>query len=161
MIFKWIAKKSTVSAFLFALCCAVGCSPQCNHWKLAVIKADCPSAYYSKIYLPSCNTFNGLEAIILSCNGNKHLYLNAYTLLLPFNPNDEAHTDTLFSIEEKDYSFTAERLQGGQCLLLPDEAMELVIDSLLENKSIEITVGRYFCTLIPDNFDKVYADIVP
>ena len=115
---------------------------------------------YVKAYLPACNTFNGLEAVLMSCNGNMHLYLNAFTLLFPFNGTDEDHTDVLFTIEEEKYCFTADRLQGGQSLLLPDVAMQLVIDSLLECKGVEISVGRYNTTLTSENFDKPYAALV-
>lgn len=85
-------------------------------------------------------------------NGTTAFYLNVFTLLFPINEGDEEHTDVTFCIEESTYTFTAERLLGGQRLLLPDEATQLALETLIENKTIEVTVGRYQTTLIPDNF---------
>lgn len=88
----------------------------------------------------------------MQCNGTTTFYLNAFTLLFPTNADDEEHTTVIFCIEETTQTFLAERLLGGQRLLLPDEAMQLTMETLQENKTIEITVGRYQATLIPDNF---------
>lgn len=144
-------KRSVLTLFLIAILVS-SCSPQCHQWQFAVIKADCPSAQYVKIYLPPCNTFNGLEAVFMRYNGTTAFYLNVFTLLFPINEGDEEHTDVTFCIEESTYTFTAERLLGGQRLLLPDEATQLALETLIENKTIEVTVGRYQTTLIPDNF---------
>lgn len=127
---------------------------------MAVIKADCPSASYVKLYLPACNAFNGLEAALLSCNGSVHLYLYVLTLLFPPSP-DEDHCDVKITFNNETLIFTAERLQGGQSLLLPDEAMVLIMGALLDNTCVDIKVGRYETTLIPDNFQKTYSLLFP
>lgn len=152
-------RKRAICAIFLISFFSYSCSPQCHQWKLAVIKADCPSASYVKVYLPACNTFNGLEAVLMSCNGNINLYLNAHTLLFPTIGCDECHSEIMMCIEEEKYQFTADRLQGGQCLLLPDDAMQLVVCSLLEKKCVEITVGRYQTILTHENFDKTYETL--
>lgn len=88
----------------------------------------------------------------MRCNGNTTFYLDAFTLLFPLNAGDEEHTEVTFCIEDVTHTFLAERLLGGQRLLLPDEAMEVTMEALFENKTIEVTAGRYQATLIPDNF---------
>lgn len=150
-----MGKRTVFILFLISVFIS-SCSPQCNQWKLAVIKADSTAARYVKAYLPACNTFNGVETVLISCNGNKFLYLYAFTLLFPFNSEDEEHCDVLVTVKDTKYLFTADRLQGGQCLLLPNVAMQLIIDSLLEHTCIEIKTGRYQSTLTHENFDKTY-----
>lgn len=96
----------------------------------------------------------------MNCNGNIHLHLYALTLLFPCNADDENHADITLLIEEETFTFTAERLQGGQCLLLPEETKQLIICSLLEKKCVEIHVGRYQTTLTHENFGKNYETLI-
>jgi hypothetical protein len=149
-------KSSTPTLFLIIFL-VTSCSPQCNQWKLAVIKADCPPAKYARACLPACNTFNGMEAVLMSSNGTTHFYLNALTLLFPVYECDNAHTEIKIVIEEENYCFIVDRLQGGQRLLLPEEAKQLIVDALLEFKCVEISTGRYQTTLIYENFQNVYS----
>lgn len=160
MTLPYVMRKKGACFFFLIAFLTVSCSPPCYQWKLAIIKANCPPANYVKIYLPACNTFNGLEAALMSCNGSRRFYLYALTLLFPCNPGDEEHSEVSFSINEEGFQFSADRLQGGQCLLLPEEAMQLIVESLLEKKCVEINVGRYKTTLIPDNFHKVYETLL-
>lgn len=151
-----------VGNFLFLLLIiffSYSCAPQCNQWKLAVIKADCPSAIYTKVYLSPFNTFNGLEAVFSSSNGHFNLYLNAFTLFFPFYGCDEEHSEVIITIEEEKFSLIAERLQGGQSLKMPNEAIPLIAKALLEKKSAEITVGRFHTILIYENFEKTFRSL--
>ena len=159
MTLEYLMRKSFISALFLIIFLTSSCSPQCNQWKLAVIKADCPAASYVKVYLPACNTFNGLETVLMSSNGNVRLYLYAVTLLFPFYENDECFCEVTLCVDEENYTFIADRLQGGQCLLLPKDAMQLLMDALLENKSVEVTTGRYQATLTPENFCNAYRNL--
>lgn len=149
--------KSAKFALFLIIFFTFSCTPLCNQWKLALIKADCPPACYTKLYLPANNTFNGLEAVLMSIDGDWHFYLHALTLLFPSIAADDEHTEVILTIEETTYAYTADRLQGGQCLLLPDEANQLIICSLLEKTEVLVTSGRYQATLTPENFAKTYA----
>lgn len=160
MPFPYVMRKKVVYALFLITYFNTSCCPQYNHWKLAVIKADCPTASYAKVYLPTCNPFNGLEAVLMSCNGNARLYFNALTLLFPCACEDEKLSEVSISIEEENYLFMAERLQGGQCLLMPDEAMLLITHALLKKKNVEVIVGRYQTILTYENFEKTYNCLV-
>lgn len=149
-------RKQFVCALVLITLLKTSCCPQYNHWKLAAIKADCPTASYVKVYLPPCNTFNGLEAVFMSCNGNMHLYFNALTLLFPCLCNDENHSEVVIIIKDESYRFIAERLQGGQRLLMPEESMLLITLCLLEKECVEVSIGRYHALLTHENFEKSY-----
>lgn len=157
MSIEFKMRKRTISVLFLISILASSCSPQCHQWKLAVIKADCPPARYIRVYLPACNTFNGMETVLMSHNGSIRLYLNVFTLLFPYDDEtDQEHTSVFIAIGEEKYCFIADRLQGGQCLALPDEATELIVNSLLENQCVKISTGRYQTTLICDNFATAY-----
>jgi hypothetical protein len=92
-------------------------------------------------------------------NGTLDVYLYSLTLLFPCNTDDPCTSNVTICVDDARHIFTAERLQGGQCLRLPEEARDLIICSLLEGKCPEITVGRYQATLIHDNFRKVFSQL--
>lgn len=148
-----------IAFYALFLITLISCSPYCHQWKLAVIKANCPYAIYTKAYLPTCNTFNGLEVTLISCNGSVRLYFNALTLMFPCIDGDESHTKVNLNIQGQPYSFIAERLEGGQSLLIPEEQMQLIVGALLEKQCVEIIVGRYQSTLIHTNFEKSYRQL--
>ena len=152
-------RNGALYALLLITTLIISCTPHCNQWKLAVIKADCPSATYAKAYLPACNTFSGLEAVLTSCNGSVEMHLNAFTLLFPYYDSDEEHSEVFVCIGTEKYSYVAGRLEGGQSLLLPEAAVQLITGALLESKCVDISVGRYQTTLIYQNFAKVYSSL--
>lgn len=149
-------RKSIAHVLFLILFFNLACCPSCDQWKLAVIKANCPPSTYIKVYLPACNTFNGLEAQFICCNDQADFYLNAITLLLPCYGSDPDHAEVSFLIGDQEYVFLAERLLGGQRLLLPEEAKELAIEQLLAGNDIHVSAGRYQTVLTCEGFAKVY-----
>lgn len=156
MSLDFVMRKSGLPALFFITFCFSACSPHCHQWKLAIIKADCPPARYAKLYLPACSTFNGFDAVLIRANGCISFYLNALTLCFPNYGEDPDHTEVVFCIDDEVSTFIADKLQGGQSLLLPEEAMQLVVSAMLQQKCVDITIGRYQTTLIPDHFDTSY-----
>ena len=158
MLAFWFARKRVFSSlFLFLFSC-IACSPPCHQWQIAIIKAYCPPATYVKTYLPATNTFSGMEVELMCHNGCLNLYLNAITLQFPTtNPKQ---TELKIVVCDQTYIFLAERLNGGQRLLLPDDAKQLVICSLLEENCVKIYAGRYETTVTDEGFAKTYNDLV-
>lgn len=144
------------SALFLVFIFLLGCSPPCHQWELVNIKANCPCITYSKAYLPVCSRFSGIEAELLCAGAEKHLYLNAFSLQFPKCADDEDTTEVIVLINDIEYTFIAQRFEGGQRLLLPEIAQQLIIDALLEGHCIDLSTGHYRATLIPDNFVNVY-----
>lgn len=103
-----------------------------------------------------CNRFNGVEAELLYSGHDIEFYLNAFTLLFSDSEN-AGYTEVVIGIADQKYTYPAERLAGGQRLLLPAEAQQLIIAALIDNASVELSAGRYQAILIPDNFASIYA----
>lgn len=148
-------RKSTLYV-LFLIVLFSSCSPYRQQWKLAAINACCPKASYVKLYFPTCNTFNGLEAEFLSSNGDLQLCLNIHTLQFPSDLECPDHTTVEVNIDDDPYIFTADRLLGGQRLVMPPEACQLIVCALLAGCTVCIKVGRYESTLLPEGFEKHY-----
>jgi hypothetical protein len=151
-------KKAYYALFLISLL-ITSCSSPCHQWKLAIIKADCPRATYVKAYLPAENAFNGIEAVLISCDDTIFLYFYALTLLFPAISGNEEQTEVSVSIGEDNYQYIAERLEGGQSLRLPEHAKDRMIEALLENICVEVSIGRYHTTLTSQNFINVYRTL--
>lgn len=145
---------------LFLIPLLSSCSPTCHQWKLAAIKANCPTASYVKAYLPACNTFNGLEAELMCSNGDMQLNLNILSLQFPCDPCDPEHSTVAVEFCGEKYTYVAERLLGGQRLVMPEEARQQIICTLLEGNDVDISVGRYESTLVSNGFSKHYDQLV-
>lgn len=137
----------------------LSCTKPCRQWELETIQSDCPGICYGKATLPACSTFNGLEAEILSIESGLRFYLNALSLELPMVDDDVDYTTVIISIGDQDYSFLADRFQGGQQLLLPEDAQNLIIETLLQKCEVDIRVGRYQTTLVPNHFYESYLKL--
>lgn len=143
-------------AFFLAFYCAISCSHPCRQWELIKIKADCPPITYYQAYLSASNPFNGIEIELLSTGAETQLYLNVLALQFPHCPENENQTEVTICIDDMQYVVNAERFLGGQRLLLPEEAQQLIICALIENRPVDISAGRYQATIVPDNFLKIY-----
>lgn len=134
------------------------CSHNCQQWKLATIKASHPCSTYTKARLAPSDLFNGMEAELL-CNGNDEtLFFNVHILCFPPAKNPEGKIDVAVCIKGESFTFAAYRLEGGQRLMLPDEAKQIIVASLLEGFPVYVSVGRYEAKLVCNNFQKVYTE---
>ncbi|HEV8051885.1 MAG TPA: hypothetical protein VGP47_05270, partial [Parachlamydiaceae bacterium] len=97
--------------------------------------------------------------VLMSSNGIVRLYFYAVTLLFPQYENDERLCEITICVDDENFSFISDRLQGGQCLLLPNEATQLVTESLFQNKCVEVKTGRYQTILSSENFNNAYMNL--
>lgn len=152
-------RKKALKAFFLILFLLSACSKPCHQWELITVKADCPPVLFSKIFLPAVNNFNGIETEFLSTGHDVQLYFNARTLEFPTNPRNPSLTDVTFTIDGHQYQTQAERFEGGQRLLLPESAQQPIIFALMGGCTVDVNIGRYQATLIPDNFSCIYNQI--
>lgn len=85
--------------------------------------------------------------------------MNVCTLLLPSDPDNCGCASVQLAVGEERHSFSAVLFEGNQRVELPPEAAELVINALLSNIPVEITIGRYQETLAADNFRNLYSEL--
>lgn len=86
------------------------------------------------------------------------MYLNAYSQSFPY---DESHPEivqvTIQLPGESPLVIDAQRLAGGQRLLLPDEAAELIVYALLNGRGLDIFVGHYHAEIPSENFNPLFT----
>jgi len=136
------------------------CSSSCRQWTYDEVCTNCPYYNSKRLVLYPDNQFRGLELVFLRTYSGQRAYINIFSLALPMDSNDPHKTQICISCEISSYDLYAERLEGGQRLLLSDEAAELIISNLLECKTVTISVGRYKSEIIPRGFSEAYRNFI-
>lgn len=144
---------------LFLLFFTMSCSENCRQWEYDEINTHCSCYDSSRVYLPLCNRFCELEVEIIVDACATRTYLNALLLDLPFEEDNPSKTSVTINVEEQKFEFLADRFEGGQKILLPSEAQNLIIENLLQNKDMTIVVGRYVTEVTAKNFGKIYQKL--
>jgi len=162
MIFCKILRKGNLLflSFLISIfvssCSSVG---QRQGWVLE--KAITPYAIYdaSRIFLPVDDQFRGLEVVYVRGSQGVCMFINACSIPFPTDDTCPDKTDVVVEIADSFYVVRADRLKGGQRLLMPCDITENIVEALLVGCPVYITIGRYCGELIPDNFEKVYREL--
>ena len=143
---------------LFLFLCS--CSKPCNNWEYKGMISSCPPVTYGKIYLSPKNHFRELELeFSRGCSGIK-MYLNAFSVEFPQNGGGSSTTKVLIQAGQESYEVDADRLEGGQRLILPQGVSENIICRLLNQEQVCISAGKYKSEISPQGFSKVYDKLV-
>ncbi len=116
--------------------------------------------YSSKIIsLPPANDDFGLELELASYSTESdRMYINLFSLPIPENPNRPKKVDVAIAFESSTETVEADLFSGGQRILLPPEAAQKIIDSLLEGQAVTISVDRYRGEIYPENFSFNFSE---
>lgn len=152
-----IWKKALLSAFFLLV---TSCSQPCQQWQIQETITRCP--YYSsgKIFLSPNEEFGTLELEIDRGSSGLKMYVNAFILEIPSLPDDCSKAELIVSIENQSFTVITDRFEGGQRLLVPSEAANIIINALLECKTICLHAGRFQSTIISTGFPQVYYELV-
>lgn len=136
------AKKGFTLPLLLALALLFACSP--SKW---CIETPCPSQ--GRIFSPSkeCVSFE-----LIRSGGKDWGYVN--NIAFGFTP---PMAEVGMTVEGQTYLFYGQVLGGFQRLLLPEEATQVIVDSLLAGRSVRLSVAGYEAFLYPYNFALLYG----
>lgn len=152
-----LQKKALFSAFFLLLS---SCSHPCSNWNFEETQTTCPSYQSAKIYTPAQNSFDGLEVELIATLDNAWMFLNIYSTPL----SGDAATPGIIAVNivalEESWQTSGVLFEGGQRIALNDEARDYIIEALLNNQPITITVDRYHAELSPEGFPKAYFKLV-
>lgn len=101
-----------------------------------------------------------MEAEFLSIGGELRMFLNSLAILFPCDDNDPCRSIVKVSINDTELFYPAERLDGGQRLKIPQEATETIVAALCGGERVDLSVGRFQETLVPENFLKIYNEFL-
>jgi hypothetical protein len=102
---------------------------------------------FSRIYTPELRSFYQMGAELNQNRCESKLYLFVLCFQFPCLENDDEHSEVAVEAEGSTYMFYAERLAGGQKLLLPEDAKQLILTALSNGYPVQLTVGGYRTTL--------------
>lgn len=143
---------------LVSLC---GCSTSCRQWEIQQILTKTPCFNGGRLLLAPDSEYSRIELEIIRNRSGIRFYINLLFLEAPPCPEDKTRTslNVLFQDQEPwiiyPYLFT-----GGQRLLLPGDAADVLIQALLDEESFDVEIGRSRIKVIPDNFSIVYTNFL-
>lgn len=146
-----IMKGAIFALFLFL----TSCSKSSHQWICEKTLTHDPCYDSMRIILPSRNHFRELE-LELTQGAYCKMYINVFSIELPEDPDCPNKTKVSLSVDGNSKIVYADRLKGGQRLLLPPDTTQMIIDSLLEGKPLSLSVSRYKAEIIPDRFSNFY-----
>jgi len=124
------------------------------------VVTPCPQYNSSRLILPhdDLGMPMGLEFIQDSCNTR----LYAYTVGRIFPSqwcHDVSKTQGTLTINGDKHSFIADRFEGGQKLLIPDDIAHILIEALLNCRTCHLSIGPYNTEITYNDFCKCWAAI--
>lgn len=137
----------------------VSCSTPTHQWRSDQSLNCFPHFQSSKIYLPPQNQFSGIEMEIVQGSYGQRMYLNVFSIHLSVNPETPSKIFVTLIFNNETCVVEADLFDGGQHVLLPEEAKEKIIEHLLDNQTVSIKMGRYSTEITPSGFVKKYKSL--
>ena len=136
------------------------CSHSSKLWVLQKISSSNPSYDAARIFFTT-NSFLGLELEITRVDKDLCSYINVFSQEIPIMKGHSNKSLLTISSNNTQQTFVTNRLQGGQRILLPKEATNLIIDELNKNKTLRIIIPNslYDGEIISSNFSKVFKKL--
>lgn len=145
----FLLEKSVLALLLLFLS---ACSSKAG-WVYQEVKTKPIASNSANLRMPVTNPFNGLELQFLKGNFGTRAYLGIHAREIPPQDNDPI----VIVVDERPYSFATTRMEGGQRLLLSEEATQLLISALSNTHKVTIGAPGGFVAEIPSKkFGKLY-----
>lgn len=121
-----------------------------NHWRYESTNATSPH-FCSRIILSPSQPCSTLQFEIIRSTNGCRFYVS--TTCLTLNAESErCEVPFAITIDEEIFSFRGRVFAGGQRMEAPEEAMHLLIDSILKDKSVTFSVGFQKVELTKNSF---------
>lgn len=152
-------RKECFALLSFFLLLIFGCSPACRQWQYDDVCTPCGQYNSGRMFLPISIPGNNLELEITRGLSGTHVYVNVCSLPVPPAPENPSIAPVNVIIGDSVTRTFAERLQGGQRLILPCEISQDIINAVLNNESVVISAGAYRAEIISTRFHKHYEHL--
>ncbi len=147
---KLFSLEKSVLALLFLFLSA--CSSKTG-WDYRAVQTKPIASNSANLRIPVTNPFNGLELQFLKGSFGTRAYLSVHAREIPSQANDPI----VIVVDDQSYSFATTRMEGGQRLLLPEEATQLLISALSNTQKVTIAAPGGFSSVISSKkFGKLY-----
>lgn len=75
------------------------------------------------------------------------MYINTRSLAFPSHPDEPDKTTITVTTADETFSVVADRLQGGQRLLVPPDATNMILGMLQNRQPLTLSAGKYHSEL--------------
>jgi hypothetical protein len=148
----YLRNRVAFAALFLFLCFA--CARPYQQWECEKIQAHYPCSDSAKISWWTVNPCQGIDVHIIFTTCEMFLYFDTHIFEFPFIESNPLKTEVhILADDHGEYGFIADRLEGGQRLVLPAEAGSLLLDLLSAGSSFTISIENYSETILPTHFD--------
>lgn len=151
----WKGQAFLALSFFFLL---VSCSAPSREWEF-IYRRNHPIRFSSGKLLLSSDMSNNLDLEIVKGFRGMKMYINVHSLSIPTNPENPDKVIVLATWDGTVMEIEADRLRGGQRLLLSTDAANKIIALLENNQTITLSVGRYHGEIVPTGFSENYQKL--
>lgn len=144
MLFQRIATPS-ISLF-FAL---VSCTSKQTTWEVSETRTRHTAHQAFKLSHKPDNIFRGMELEFVRTASGLRSYLNVHSLKFAEDIAHTKKTEIVLISNGNERHYLADRLEGGQRLLLTPEAQDFLLNQLAENHSVRVVSGRFDVEVSP------------
>lgn len=151
-----------VQYFVFCFIFILGCrSPLPRQWEIQEVVTKSPHFNAGRLILPPDPVHSPLSLEILRNSSGIRCYITLLTGEATPCAEDPSRTCLEILFENQDpWVIYPYLLAGHQCLLLPGEAADVLIQALLEESSFTIQLGYDRLFVIPNQFASVYEKLL-
>ncbi len=127
-----------------------------SHWALNRVESGNPQFDSTKLTFYSTDPINGIDLELLNTHQQLYVYLNVHSVPIPPLKTDPKHALVHITIGKEKHRVEALRREGGQRLLLPEDAVQLILDALKKEQSLDLAISGYRVSIDPEGFSERY-----
>lgn len=136
------SRKKAVSAFFLLFFSFLSCSSP-SSWQSSH-HYQSPRAYRSKqILCKASDSYKTIQLEIIKTPSSLCAYLHTLSQEFSELESFKGYSEVTLSTENDKKLFIAPRLQGGQKILLPEEALQWILNALNQNETVLVQVGSH------------------
>lgn len=132
---------------------------QSDSWQISRIETGTPKFDSSKLTYHSPDRSNGIDLEMLHTHQSLHFYLQVHSQTIPAYQGNPKEALVNITIGETKHALVAPRHEGGQRLLLPDSAHDIIITALKANQPIKIELEGYSASIDPAQFSEYFNEM--
>lgn len=127
-----------------------------SQWSLNRVESGSPQFDSTKLTFYSSDSINGIDLEFLNTHERLYAYLNIHSVPIPILKSDPKHIIVHLTIGEEKHHIKALRREGGQRFLLPEEAVNLILDALKKEQRLDLAISGYKTSIDPEGFSERY-----
>ena len=138
------------------LCLALAACASKGNWKYNEISSGSSEFNSSRLSFVALDSPARLQLEILRTKNACRGYLYVHSVPILANQNDTKTSTLSILIGEETLSFLAQRHEGGHRILLSEEALSKIVNSLKQGLEVTLSTSGYQTTLNPQGFASQY-----